>query len=137
MTPPPDDKMQDARCFNPGPLSRGYPQAPEPACRCCRSRPLNPYIAASDPHVSLVALLLLVQLSSRSPSQIHTCLDNAPIDGTEQGGLALGETTLLETLRDLGYATHVVGKWHLGMASEEYLPTYRGADAFFGENRQF
>jgi len=47
-------------------------------------------------------------------------------------GLALNLTTMAEQLRGLGYATHMVGKWHLGYCAAEYTPTRRGFDTFLG-----
>ena len=48
-------------------------------------------------------------------------------------GLDLNETTLPQLLRDRGgYATHAVGKWHLGEARWEQTPTFRGYDSFHG-----
>ena len=46
-------------------------------------------------------------------------------------GLALTETTIAQRLKDLGYATYAVGKWHLGR-EPEYRPMRRGFDEFFG-----
>lgn len=46
-------------------------------------------------------------------------------------GLPLTETTLAERLKRLGYATGIVGKWHLGF-KPELQPTKRGFDEFFG-----
>jgi len=40
--------------------------------------------------------------------------------------LALEETTLAERLRELGYATASIGKWHLG--GPEYYPEHHGFD---------
>jgi arylsulfatase A-like enzyme len=46
-------------------------------------------------------------------------------------GLPLGETTLADRLKAAGYATGLVGKWHLGNAPQ-FHPTRRGFQEFFG-----
>jgi arylsulfatase A-like enzyme len=46
-------------------------------------------------------------------------------------GLPLTETVLPDVLRDAGYATGIVGKWHLGGAPK-FHPQRRGFDEFFG-----
>lgn len=43
-------------------------------------------------------------------------------------GLPLQERTLAEALRQAGYYTAITGKWHLGHATRDYLPTRRGFD---------
>ncbi len=48
-----------------------------------------------------------------------------------QTGLRLDQTTLATRLKNLGYATAAVGKWHLG-SGPEYRPTQRGFDEYFG-----
>ena len=50
---------------------------------------------------------------------------------TSRAGLPAAEITLAEALRDLGYATGIVGKWHLGHLPE-HLPTRHGFDHWFG-----
>jgi arylsulfatase A len=47
------------------------------------------------------------------------------------GGLPAKEITLAEMLKQLGYSTGIVGKWHLGHLPE-YLPTQQGFDSYFG-----
>jgi arylsulfatase A-like enzyme len=47
------------------------------------------------------------------------------------GGLPAEEITLAEALKDAGYASACVGKWHLGW-QEKYLPGNHGFDQFFG-----
>jgi arylsulfatase A-like enzyme len=46
-------------------------------------------------------------------------------------GLPLTETTIANRMKQLGYATVAIGKWHLG-GRPEYLPMKRGFDEFFG-----
>jgi arylsulfatase A-like enzyme len=46
-------------------------------------------------------------------------------------GLDLGEVTLAQRLKEAGYATGIVGKWHLGEDKEQH-PLSRGFDEFYG-----
>jgi arylsulfatase A-like enzyme len=46
-------------------------------------------------------------------------------------GLPLSETTMADRLRDAGYATALIGKWHLG-SEPKFHPLRRGFDEFFG-----
>ena len=46
-------------------------------------------------------------------------------------GLDAGEITIAELLKEQGYATGIIGKWHLG-DQPEFLPTRHGFDYFFG-----
>jgi len=47
------------------------------------------------------------------------------------GGMPASEVTLAEALKEQGYATGAVGKWHLGHLPQ-YLPTSNGFDSYFG-----
>lgn len=49
-----------------------------------------------------------------------------------QYGLPLEERTIAQALKEAGYATGVVGKWHLGHFEPAYLPTQRGFDFQYG-----
>ncbi len=47
-------------------------------------------------------------------------------------GMLTDERTLAEALRDAGYATWMVGKWHLGEWQQHHLPKQRGFDHHYG-----
>ena len=49
----------------------------------------------------------------------------------QPGGMPDEESTIAEALRALGYATGIVGKWHLG-DQPHHLPTRHGFDSWFG-----
>ena len=51
-----------------------------------------------------------------------------PVPGN---GLSLDEITIADRLREAGYVTGIVGKWHLGV-TPEFHPLKRGFDEFFG-----
>jgi arylsulfatase A len=46
-------------------------------------------------------------------------------------GIAAGEMTLAELVKQKGYATGMAGKWHLGRPTQ-FLPTHNGFDEYFG-----
>lgn len=54
-------------------------------------------------------------------------------NGNREGReLLLSETTMAQRLKAVGYATGIVGKWHLGDTSEKFLPASRGFDYSVG-----
>ncbi len=46
--------------------------------------------------------------------------------------LLLSETTMAQRLKSIGYTTGIVGKWHLGDTSPEFMPPARGFDFAVG-----
>lgn len=70
-------------------------------------------------------------LTGRSQSRFGHEINWEGHDLTGRKGLPLGERTLADDLRQAGYRTGCVGKWHLGDAPA-FHPNQRGFDEFFG-----
>jgi len=109
---------------------QGNPQIPTPHIDSIAAegvRFTDGYVAASYCSASRAGLL-----SGRYPTRFG--YEFNPIGHHNEDpevGLPDGETTLAEHLRDAGYATGLIGKWHLG-GHARYHPLRRGFDEFFG-----
>jgi arylsulfatase A-like enzyme len=74
------------------------------------------------------------QEQEQQQSQAGNGQQQAPRRGQARArriGLPLSETTIADRLKAAGYATGLVGKWHLG-GGERFHPQRRGFDEFFG-----
>ena len=65
--------------------------------------------------------------------QQRNSLENNRLAETKNMGLDLNLKTLADVLGGAGYATGLVGKWHLGVGeNKEFTPLRRGFQEFFG-----
>ncbi|XP_072142228.1 arylsulfatase B-like [Dermacentor andersoni] len=62
----------------------------------------------------------------------RTGMQGLAIDVAEPWALPRHLRILPQYLKDLGYQTHLVGKWNLGYYTESLTPTFRGFDSFYG-----
>jgi arylsulfatase A-like enzyme len=82
------------------------------------------YVAAPACTPSRVALL-----TGRYPVRVGLPHVLGP---DSENGIPESEITLAEALKEEGYRTAAIGKWHLGHARQEFLPTSNGFDQYFG-----
>ena len=68
-------------------------------------------------------------LTGRWPHHVHQWNIDPP---NAEVGLNINMTILPAKLKQAGYSTHMVGKWHEGFFSKEYLPINRGFDTSSG-----
>jgi arylsulfatase A len=71
-------------------------------------------------------------MTGRLPVRTGMCSDkHRVLFPNSAGGLPEREITLAEGLKEKGYATACIGKWHLGHLPQ-FLPTRHGFDYYFG-----
>jgi uncharacterized sulfatase len=73
-------------------------------------------------------------MTGRYPFHCGLTANPAPDFGGQytELGLPTTEITLAQLFRSAGYATGMVGKWHLGHAKKEFYPIRRGFDEYLG-----
>mmetsp|Transcript_17826 Transcript_17826/g.22970 ORF Transcript_17826/g.22970 Transcript_17826/m.22970 type:complete len:574 (+) Transcript_17826:93-1814(+) len=62
----------------------------------------------------------------------HNGMNYQVLSADSAFGLPLHHKIMPEYLQDLGYKTHILGKWHLGFFNRKYMPTFRGFDSHVG-----
>lgn len=71
-------------------------------------------------------------LTGRLPIRSGMCSDvRGVLFPDSDGGLPADELTIAELLKEAGYQTAAIGKWHLGHLPP-YLPAQHGFDSYFG-----
>ncbi|CAN8008099.1 unnamed protein product, partial [Ixodes pacificus] len=65
-------------------------------------------------------------------TSLHTGLQHTMVYPAEPWGLSPDFTIMPEYLKELGYASHIIGKVIVYGVFKNYTPTYRGFDSFYG-----
>lgn len=74
-------------------------------------------------------------MTGKYPNRSHDKLLGALMFAQERDahrGIRADETTIAEVLRNNGYRTALIGKWHLGHGEPEFLPNKHGFDYAYG-----
>jgi uncharacterized sulfatase len=73
-------------------------------------------------------------LTGRYPFRCRMTANPTPDAGPHEKSLGLpkSEITIAELFHNAGYATGMVGKWHLGHAKKRFYPVRRGFDEYLG-----
>jgi arylsulfatase A-like enzyme len=106
-----------------GPFGATLQKTPNLERMAAEGRKLTSFYAAPACSVSRAQLL--------TGSYAPRCGNPWVYSPASAAGLAPSEVTIAERLKDLGYATACVGKWHLG-DQPEFLPTRQGFDRYLG-----
>ena len=100
---------------------------------------LTPNIDALATHGQILGHYYVMHCCSPTRAALQTGrynirygLQTQVIPNNKRYGLNLDEQILPQYLKKLGYATHAIGKWHLGLWNWKYTPTFRGYDSFLG-----
>ena len=84
------------------------------------------FSVCSPSRCSLLSGRLPIHVSDRNRNiALHNASD--PISG--YAGIPRKMTTLGTKMKQGGYSTHVVGKWNVGMATDDHTPEGRGFDS--------
>ncbi|MEX2303861.1 MAG: sulfatase [Bryobacterales bacterium] len=109
---------------------QGNPEIPTPSIDSIARRGVrftNGYVSAPNCSPSRAGLL-----TGRYQTRFGHEFNPIGARNVEPGvGLPLRETSFVERLHDVGYATALVGKWHLG-GTAPFHPNRRGFDYFYG-----
>jgi arylsulfatase A-like enzyme len=116
----------------------GYADIAPFSTRSGASRPLTPNLdRMAEEGVRLTSFYVAQAVCSASRAALLTgsyanrVSINGALNHTADYGLNLDELTIAEVLKPRGYATAMVGKWHLGHKAP-FLPLHQGFDEYLG-----
>eukprot|EP01035_Chromulina_nebulosa_P019165 gene19165-25009_t len=91
---------------------------------------LNSKEESAETRIEDLESLVKKQVEGRYPISIGMQYDMTPPIGN--WGMPLDQILLPKVLKENGYSTHMLGKWHLGHYTPQYLPSARGFDTYLG-----